>query len=76
MKKAISNKKITVYCCGIDWQHELGEALGGNKVYSSVKDLKKYHEHWEQCGIVQLEIKGIKWVEPQDLYKDLKFGSS
>lgn len=59
---------IKVYMCGIDWQHELGQALGGNRVYASVEDLKQNRTCWKECGIVEVEVKLSKWIENQNLY--------
>ena len=59
------------YVCGVDWQQEIGEC-NDIKLYSSVKALKKARTCWEECGIVELEIKVKKWVEPQDLFKPNK----
>ncbi len=58
--------KIKVYTCGVDWQHELGEAAGGNRVYASIGDLKRCKKCWDECGIVELEISLYKWIEPQN----------
>jgi hypothetical protein len=66
---------MKLYTCGIDWQHEIGKApvLEGNMpLYSSIKKLKKYRTCWKECGIVELDIKLIKWVEEQDLLKKFK----
>jgi hypothetical protein len=62
--------KKKLYLCGIDFQHELGEACGGTKLYPSVEDLKENQGCWTSCGIIELEIdtKKHKWVEPQDLW--------
>lgn len=57
----------TVYMCAIDWQHELGEVSDYTKVYSTVEDLKKQHECWNSCGIVEVEVKLIKYVEEQNI---------
>lgn len=51
----------------VDWQHELGYASDGNKVFPSVNDAKKYSPCWKQCGIVKVEIRLIEVVEPQNL---------
>lgn len=56
------SKKVTCYMCEIDWDYELGEALGGNVLYSSVEDLKKNHPH-EQCGIVEVEVTLTKIIK-------------
>lgn len=60
---------ITVYACGVDWQHELGAASGGNTLHPSLADLKKRRECTESCGVVELEVRLSKWVEKQDLMK-------
>jgi len=59
-----------VYICGVAYQHEVGET--DVTVYPSVEYLKKEGVCWDSCGIVECEVKGIKWVHPQDLFKDLK----
>lgn len=56
------------YMCMIDWQHEVGEAMGGNKIYPSVEDLKRNHEMWKACGIVKVSIEKVETVVEQDLY--------
>ena len=59
------------YVCGVDWQHEIGEC-NDVTLYSSIKALKKARSCWPQCGIVELEIKVKKWVEPQDFSKTIE----
>lgn len=53
--------------CQIDFDHELGEALYGSTVYSSVEDLKKNHECWESCGIVEVSVSLTKIIHDQNL---------
>jgi len=53
--------------CAVDWQYELGEVNDYTKVYSSVEDLKRQRICWEQCGIVEVEVNMIKWIEPQNI---------
>ena len=55
------------YMCAIDFDHELGEAWGGSKIYSSLDDLKEHHHCWEGCGIVKVKIYHNKTVVPQNL---------
>ena len=43
------------YMCSIDWNWELGEALGGSTIYPSLKDLKDNHDV-EHCGVVKVKI--------------------
>lgn len=68
---ATKPKPRKLYTCGVDWQHEIGEAPdleGKMPFYSTVKELKKKRTCWEECGIVEVEVKLTKWVEPQKLY--------
>ena len=58
---------MIVYMCAVDWQYELGEVNDYTKVYSSVEDLKRQRICWEQCGIVEVEVNMIKWIEPQNI---------
>ena len=76
MKKRKKGVK-TLYSCGVDWQHEIGEASdleGKMPLYSSIKALKKARQCWEECGIVELELKLKTWVEPQNLFGSIKKG--
>lgn len=60
-----------LYCCGVDWQHEICEAPdleGSMPLYSSVEELKNDRTCWKSCGIVKLEAKLLDWVEPQKLF--------
>ena len=56
----------------VEFQHELGEVLGGNKIYPSVEDLKEYILHWDSCGIVEVEVRMVREVEPQDLMRGVE----
>lgn len=58
----------TGYMCMIDFDHELGAAAGGVKVYSSVEDLKQSHKAWESCGIVEVQVRYVKEIAPQVLW--------
>lgn len=58
---------ITGYMDMVDWQHELGEAPGGARVYASIDDLKEHNTCWNGCGIVEVTVSLVRVVEPQDL---------
>ena len=62
-------KREVGYMCGVDWQHELGHAMGGNVVYPSVEDLKANRKCVRSCGIVKVEVKLVEWVQDQDFSK-------
>jgi hypothetical protein len=60
----------SLYVCGVDWQHEIGNVKGwSGPVYGSVEECKKFSKCWEQCGIVEVQMTLVKWHEPQDLFK-------
>ena len=44
------------YICGVDFDWEGGEALGGNMIYPSVADLKKNCRCHDGCGIYKIKI--------------------
>lgn len=56
-------RKVRGFMCAIDWAHELGEALGGNRVYPSAKDLKENHAMSPECGIVEVEVRFVRTVK-------------
>lgn len=60
----------TFYIDGVDWQHELGEAADGTKLYPSLKAIKKFNPCWKECGIVKVTVtfEDVKWVAEQDLF--------
>ncbi len=45
------------YMCKIDYDYEIGSALGGNKIYPSIKDLARHHTCASSCGIVRVSIE-------------------
>ncbi len=53
------------YMCGVDWQHEIGMASGGNTVYASPEDCAKRRKCTDQCGIVEVRVYFNKWVKEQ-----------
>jgi len=53
---------VTGYMCLIDLECELGAACGGNRVYPSIEDLKKCHTCWEECGIAEVRVEGVKVI--------------
>lgn len=44
------------YMCKTDFDFELGEALGGTRVYLSIKDLLYNRKCTNQCGYVKVRI--------------------
>lgn len=61
---------VSIYVCGVDWQHELGEpGLIGPacKVYNSIEELQAGESCTAECGAVEVEIRLKRWVIPQGL---------
>lgn len=59
----MSETPIKGYMCATDWHHELGHAHDGNKVYPSVKAIKRELTCTDECGIVQVEVRFIRTVK-------------
>ncbi len=57
---------------GVDWQHHLGQDAKGTRIYASVASLKDGIPHIEAagCGVVEVEVRFIRWVEAQDIEWD------
>lgn len=67
------NRRVCCFIDGIDWQHELGEARDGIKLFASVKGLREDIGHdVSECGIVKVEVRFIAWVEPQNLPREAR----
>jgi hypothetical protein len=49
--------KVKGYMCAIDWQYEIGNARDGNRVYPSLEALKEAHPMYEECGVVEVEVR-------------------
>ena len=57
------------FMCLIDWQHEVGFAVDGNKVYPSLKNLQEHHPMWAECGVVEVQLRAVQVVAPQRLFQ-------
>jgi hypothetical protein len=53
---------ITGYILLVEWQYHLGGTPGGNRIYSSVEDLKRNEEVWEEWGIAKVEVRAVEVV--------------
>jgi hypothetical protein len=53
------------FMCLVDWKHEIGRAPD-NKVYSSLETLQEDHTCWAECGMVEVEVRSIRIVVPED----------
>lgn len=46
-----------VYMCGNDWAEEPAAVA-----YESIEDLKENKKCWKECGIVELDVTGVRFV--------------
>jgi hypothetical protein len=61
-------RRVRCFLDGINWQHHLEGDPHGTLLYSDKKDLIEGAGHdLTSCGIVEVEIRLIKWVTPQNL---------
>jgi hypothetical protein len=66
MQKVYELKQpIKVYTCGIAFQYELG--LTDVTVYPTIESCRQAFSCTDECGMVELEVKIIRWVEKQKL---------
>lgn len=54
---------------GIDWQHHLEADAHGTKLYPTEASARRENKCIETggCGVVEVEVRLIRWVEPQKL---------
>lgn len=52
-----------LYMCKTDFDHELGNAAGGVKVYSSLEDLAASRPCVTECGIVKVRVEVVEIVK-------------
>lgn len=52
------------YMCRVDFEDELGYAAGGVRVHPSIKDIKHNRKCVGGCGIVEVEVRFRRIVEP------------
>lgn len=58
---------VVGYMCLVDFQWELGAAIGGNVVYPSIEDCQAQRKCVAECGIVEVEVRFRKVVQqPND----------
>jgi hypothetical protein len=61
---------VKAYVCGTNWHHECQDVLDQVSLHNDIDSLKESNRCWRQCGIIELEIKEIKWVELPELSKE------
>lgn len=59
-------EKKRCFMDGIDWQHHLGSDGDGTLLFPSEKGLRRVKKCLKGgCGVVEVEVRLIRWVEPQ-----------
>lgn len=61
------------YMCKVDFDWELGEALGGSTIYPNLKDFKEHVKCHDHCGIVKVRITEEKVVKKERRYTKKDF---
>lgn len=67
---------MKLYCCGIDWQHEIGQSHdleGKLPFYTLLEELKAQSPCWEECGIVEVEVVNARFVKEPTLGRSPKY---
>ena len=57
----MSDKGKTLFMCGTDYEHELGEIA--TQLYASVDELRAERKCLHECGIVAVRVELVEWVE-------------
>jgi hypothetical protein len=56
---------------GIDWQHHLDGDARGTPLFPNESSLRREKTCLKGgCGVVEVEVRLIRWIEPQDLKYD------
>lgn len=56
----------TGFMCGVDFNYELGQALGGNTIFPSEADLIANKGCTDECGIVEVEVRLKRVIKEED----------
>jgi hypothetical protein len=62
---------MKLYCCGVDLQHDMKDVSdleGKMPLFRTIEALKAHRPCWEQCGIVEIELSVVCWIEPQNFF--------
>ena len=62
------DKKVRCFMDGIDWQHHLDADIGGTQLFPDEQSLREVKTCLKGgCGVVEVEVRLVRWVEPQNL---------
>jgi hypothetical protein len=54
------------FMCAVDFQFHLGEDVVPTRVYPDVETLREQRPCVAECGIVEVEVSVVQWVQPSD----------
>ena len=57
---------VSGFMCKVDWDYELGAALGGNNIFASEADLIANKKCTDECGIVEVEVRLKRVISESD----------
>ncbi len=61
-------KRVQCFMDGIDWQHHLDGDAKGTPLFPSEGALRREKKCLpDGCGVVEVEVRLVRWVEEQDL---------
>lgn len=60
------DRVVAGFMCKVDWDHELGAALGGNNIFASEADLIANKKCTDECGIVEVEVRLKRVIRESD----------
>lgn len=66
-------KALTLYMCGVAWQHEAEADAEGTPLFPSIKALKAVRPCWKDCGIVSVRVRLKRWEAKQKLLRKRKW---
>lgn len=61
-------KCVTGYMDKVSFEYDLGHAACGDKVYPSIKSLKKEQPCTKTCGVVKVQVRLVKVVEEESAH--------
>ena len=65
------DRRVRCFMDGIDWQHHLDADMGGTELFPNEQSLRAAKTCLSGgCGVVEVEVRLIRWVEPQNLAFD------
>ena len=65
-------RRVRGFMCKTDWDHEIGWASDGNKVYPSIDSVRRERKCTAECGIVEVDVTFVRIVQGESMAAMLK----